>query len=211
MSKFNFDKYKDREFGCLKVLGYSHYDSQKKLNFIKVECKKCGNIKNVGSNKLNKEYIYCGLCKDKSRITINKRIRRIYSNMKTRCYNSISNRYYCYGGRGIIVCDEWKNSFAKFQEWALNNGYSDDLTIDRIDNDGNYEPNNCRWITMAEQLDNKTNSTKFDLDGKLYTLRQISNIYGISYYNLVYRIKRQKWNVKDTIEHYKLKKEMKSE
>lgn len=74
----------------------------------------------------------------------NKRISRVYWNMKTRCYNKSSNKYHAYGARGIKVCDEWKNSFKKFKEWALSNGYGDNLTIDRINNDGNYEPSNCR-------------------------------------------------------------------
>lgn len=195
MTKFNFDKYKDKEFGCLRVLGYSHYDNQKKLNFIKVECKKCGNIKSIGSNRLNKEYIYCGLCKDKSRITINKRIRRIYANMKTRCYNPISNRYHCYGGRGIRVCDEWKNSFTKFQEWALQNGYADNLTLDRINNDGNYEPSNCRWVTYKQQRNNSSTNRIIELNGNKKTITEWCDYYNIPYYIVNNRINKYGWDI----------------
>ena len=82
-----------------------------------------------------------------------KRLYSIWSNMKTRCYNKNTECYSRYGGRGITVCDEWKK-FEAFRDWALSNGYSDDLTIDRIDNDGNYEPSNCRWVTRKENMRN---------------------------------------------------------
>lgn len=78
------------------------------------------------------------------------RIYRILSYMKTRCYNTNILGYKYYGGKGIKVCDEWKNDFLKFKEWALSNGYQDDLSIDRIDSNGDYCPENCRWITLLE-------------------------------------------------------------
>lgn len=84
-----------------------------------------------------------------------KRLNRIWKNMKTRCYNPNSNNYKYWGARGITICNEWKNSFEKFMEWALANGYEDNLTIDRIDVNGNYEPQNCRWVTMKIQNNNR--------------------------------------------------------
>jgi hypothetical protein len=72
--------------------------------------------------------------------------------MKRRCYASSHQEYKNYGGRGIKICDEWFNDFVSFYEWAINNGYQDDLTIDRIDNDGNYEPKNCQWISLKENV-----------------------------------------------------------
>lgn len=79
----------------------------------------------------------------------------VWLRMKGRCNNPKATNYKYYGGRGITVCDEWKNSYAAFREWALANGYKDGLSIDRIDVNGNYTPDNCRWITMAEQQKNK--------------------------------------------------------
>ena len=90
----------------------------------------------------------------------NNRIYRIYQGMKTRCYNKTDKHYLYYGARGISICYEWLNSFEAFENWALQNGYSETLTIDRIDNDGNYEPTNCRWATTATQNANKRHKVK---------------------------------------------------
>ena len=78
-----------------------------------------------------------------------------WRNMRIRCYNPKDKRYERYGGRGITVCDEWRNSFEAFRDWALSNGYSDELTIDRIDTNGSYNPSNCRFITRAENNANR--------------------------------------------------------
>lgn len=86
------------------------------------------------------------------------RLYRIWQGMKSRCYYTKNKCYDSYGGRGISICDEWLRSFNAFAEWALANGYRDNLSIDRIDVNGNYCHENCRWITMAEQQKNKRKS-----------------------------------------------------
>ena len=103
------------------------------------------------------------------------RLHGVWTNMVTRCYNENVESYKNYGGRGIRVCDEWRNSYAAFREWALDNGYNPDAphgkcTIDRIDNDGDYGPENCRWVDMHVQRINqrprkKATSPLFDVEG----------------------------------------------
>lgn len=83
------------------------------------------------------------------------RLYNIWVMMKYRCFNPNSPTYKYYGGRGIKVCDEWRNDFKTFYKWAMSNGYEEHLTIDRIDVNGNYEASNCRWATMAEQVKNR--------------------------------------------------------
>ena len=91
----------------------------------------------------------------------NKRLYSIWINIKSRCYNSNIPNYKRYGGRGITMCAEWKDNFQNFYDWSMSHGYSDELTIDRIDNNGNYEPSNCRWLTAIEQGNNKRNNILF--------------------------------------------------
>lgn len=93
------------------------------------------------------------------------RLYKIWCQMKQRCNNSNNTAYHRYGGRGIIVCDEWANDFMIFYDWSLCNGYSNDLSIDRIDNDGNYEPSNCRWATTKIQQRNTTRIHKHNKTG----------------------------------------------
>lgn len=132
--------------------------------------------------------------------TLNPRIRRIYSNMKTRCYNPISNRYNRYGGRGISVCKEWLDSFGVFQKWALENGYADDLTLDRIDNNGNYRPENCRWTTYKEQRRNSTGTRMVTINGNTKTISEWCEQFCIPYYVVNNRLNKYGWSIEKSLQ-----------
>lgn len=107
------------------------------------------------------------------------RLHRIWTNMKTRCNNQNAINFQDYGGRGIRVCDEWNFDFVAFRDWAIQNGYSESLTIDRIDNDGNYCPKNCRWITSFKQQSNKRSNRSIYIDGEKKTVTEWGRVYNI--------------------------------
>ena len=118
----------------------------------------------------------------------NKRLYRIWQCMKRRCEYSKGSTFSNYGGRGIKVCDEWKD-YQTFKEWALNNGYAENLTIDRIDNNKGYEPNNCRWATYKEQERNRRNNIYVTIDGNTRSLAEWAEITGIGRETLAWRLK----------------------
>lgn len=94
------------------------------------------------------------------------RLHRIWKGMNNRCNNPNNKNYNIYGGRGIKVCEDWRFDFLAFEEWALSNGYKESLSVDREDNDGNYNPYNCRWITQKEQTRNSNRAVKIKLNGE---------------------------------------------
>lgn len=100
--------------------------------------------------------------------------------MRKRCYNPAATNYKRYGGRGITVCDEWQK-YVNFRKWALENGYDDSKSIDRIDNNKGYEPNNCRWTDATGQANNRTTNAIYEYNGEKHTLSEWARIYGIKY------------------------------
>ena len=122
----------------------------------------------------------------------NTRIRKIWHSMYCRCYYEGTHQYKNYGGRGIKVCEEWKHSegFINFYNWAMQNGYKDDLTLDRINVNGNYEPNNCRWVTKKEQYRNMTINKYYEYNGKKYTQNELCRKYNINVVTFCDRLKR---------------------
>lgn len=120
--------------------------------------------------------------------------------MKNRCSNKKDKYFKNYGGRGIKVCDEWKNDFMNFYNWAMANGYDDNLTIDRTDNDGDYCPENCKWVDRKEQMRNMRRNRILEYKGKKQTMVQWAEELNIPYYILNGRINQYGWSVKDAIE-----------
>ncbi len=121
------------------------------------------------------------------------RIYRIYRGMKNRCNNQNTPEFKYYGGRGIKICPEWDkpDGFSIFCEWAMANGYSDELSIDRIDVNKGYNPENCRWVDSVVQARNKSNNVCFDYKGKKITISEISELCGLKYSTLLERLRRK--------------------
>lgn len=117
------------------------------------------------------------------------RIDTAYKSMISRCYHKKNSRYKRYGGRGISVCDAWLKDKALFFEWALSNGYSDDLTLDRKDVNGDYSPSNCRWVTQKEQQNNRSNNRIIEFNGICHTLAEWAEITGIKQATIWARLK----------------------
>ena len=130
---------------------------------------------------------------------INSRLYRIYNHMKDRCYRPNDKRYRDYGGRGIVICEEWKNDYLEFKNWALANGYRDDLTIDRINNDGNYCPQNCRWVDRFVQGNNTRNNHLLTFNGETKTLSQWSRESGLKITTIYMRIYQYGWTIEEAL------------
>lgn len=127
---------------------------------------------------------------------------RLYScwtDMKRRCFNPNNKRYDRYGGRGITVCDDWVNSFQNFCDWAIKNGYDDSLTLDRINVNSDYSPDNCRWATKNEQQSNTSRNHYIEIDGVVKTLSEWARVYNVSPDLIKDRINKLHWDEKEAV------------
>lgn len=202
--KYLMKDWKGKKFGHLTICGYD-----KKCFICKCDC---GNTIMIRPHHLIRgSQVCCGIkCRyhQEEIKTLDgeskTRLYRIWRGMHERCYNEESRGYRWYGRRGIVICDEWRENFFEFKKWALEHGYKDDLTIDRIDSDGNYEPSNCRWATYKEQAENKrppftltekdkSMLTLYFIDGVGKTKEEWYKIYDTSGAAVDYR--RKKWGM----------------
>lgn len=192
------DKIKVGEkYGRLTVIENLHPKSE-------VVCRcECGTIKTLKAwdvYSLNTRSCGCLLTEHRKRLRYKHgwsetRLFNIWENMRARCYCKTNKVYKWYGGKGIKICDEW-SEFIPFKDWAMLHGYTDDLTIDRINPDGDYEPLNCRWITKKEQQRNKTNSHYIEYKGEKKTVAEWAEILGMPYCTLHSRIgKKCNWDI----------------
>lgn len=110
---------------------------------------------------------------------------RLWKTIRGRCNDSSRPHFDRYGGRGIKVCHEWDTDYLSFKKWALENGYREGLTIDRINNDGDYEPENCRWINRKEQAFNRCDTLHFEVNGKILDTRDMYDKYHIHIQSLI--------------------------
>lgn len=183
-----------KRFGKLTAIN-SHYDKEKKVTFWECKCD-CGNVTFVRANSLVHERTKsCGCLRTES--NMQKKTTHGLSGtplytawyaMKKRCNNPGNHNYDRYGGRGISVCNEWIDSFEAFSDWALSNGYREGLSIDRIDNDGDYSPENCRWVDIKTQNNNRGVSLMFTYNGKTQNLSSWCEELGVPYFRTWQRI-----------------------
>ena len=185
----SYKDYTGIERGRFTFISFDHIHvtpTGKKIPYWLCECR-CGTRKILSSKDVMSGHtLSCG-CLQKEKASkaqfkhgmSESRLYQIWENMRKRCNNPASKRYSTYGKRGIRVCKEWNDDFSAFKDWAFLNGYSEDLTIDRIDVNGNYEPTNCQWLSMNEQAKNKTNTHHFEINGKTYLTSELSALYDI--------------------------------
>lgn len=158
----------------------------------------CGNEKVISKYDVQKGHTKSCGCLQKENTSKAKRthgdtdsrLYYIWENMRKRCYKPNSDRYKNYGARGITICDDWKNNYSNFYKWAYSNGYNDNLTIERIDINGNYEPSNCTWITMKDQAKNRTSNKWVYIDNAKYSPQELEKIYKIPVKTIYARIAR---------------------
>jgi hypothetical protein len=176
-----------KRFGRLSVIGIDDRGIKRTYYYCKCDC---GNVKSIRSDGLTSGAVTSCGCRKLEQDTINltanhkhkmsgTRIYSIWQGMKGRCYNPHYAMYERYGGRGINVCNEWKNDFSAFYEWAVQNGYSDDLTIDRIDNNKGYSPDNCRWADQETQSRNRSSNINVKIGNSTRTLTEWCEIFKV--------------------------------
>lgn len=182
-----------QKFGRLTVLRQvpNPSTSGHKERMYECVCENDDNVVLVRSDHLRSgRVVSCG-CKRKEglcRSPEEKLLRSRLKGMRSRCYNPKDGKYSDYGGRGISICEEWLNDPSKFVTWAMQNGFEPELSIDRIDNDGNYEPDNCRWTTRETQCNNKRSSHYLTVNDITLTVTQWERRLGLSkstLYNLI--------------------------
>ena len=199
-----------QKFGRLTVLKFDKKieTSNNKKYYWLCKCE-CGNIVSINSASLkNGHTLSCGCLRLENCIKATKKhlqtgsdLYYVWSQIKQRCNNPNNKRYKNYGARGIKFCNEWED-FTNFYNWAKENGYKKGLTIDRIDNNGNYEPSNCRWITNKEQQNNKRNNHLITYNNETLTVTQWAEKYNINVYTFRNRISKG-WDIKKALTYKK--------
>ena len=190
-----------KRFGMLTVINEAPKQGRWNCWFCKCDC---GKEKIVKTDNLVRGFTKsCGCSTIKLQLKSRKvdmhsrdRLYRIYYKIKRRC-NRPNVKYY--SSKGVKLCEEWNNDYYSFYNWAMNNGYKDNLSIDRIDTNGNYCPENCRWVDMKVQNNNRRNNIKVEYKGKTYSIIELSELLGIKYRTLVARLKDYNYKVDDIV------------
>jgi hypothetical protein len=190
-----------KRFGRLSVVmedGRSNYGERR----WKCSCD-CGNVVSVtGKNLVRGASRSCG-CLRNERVSeattthgmSKTKLYRTWERMRSRCGYQDNPAYNNYGKRGIRVCEEWDNDFLVFYNWAMDNGYSEGLSIDRIDNNGDYEPDNCRWATRKQQMNNTRTNHMITYNGETKTISQWADFFDIDYKLFYNRLSNNNWEI----------------
>lgn len=199
MSKGKRISYIGLRSGKLEVIGERKSEKNSTSNHKIVICKcDCGRIYETRGTLIKQQKVKScgcvGIEKSIKRLTkhghYGTRLYRIWNSIKMRCLNPKNYAFFRYGGRGIKVCDEWKKDFMSFYNWAMSNGYKENLTIDRINNNGNYEPSNCRWADRKTQSRNRSTNRLLYYNGKLLCLSSWAEILGINQETIRSRLRK---------------------
>lgn len=185
-----------RKFGKLTVL-YKIHNTNNHVFWLCV-CD-CGNLTEVRTDALRKgdtKSCGCLTCKHGKCTT---KLYKVWLSMKQRCTNPKNKAYKNYGGRGIAVCSEWLHDFTNFYNWAMNNGYKEGLSIDRVDNNGNYSPNNCRWANRKTQQRNRRDCIYYIINGEKHCLKEWCNILNLKYSTVKARL-HYGWDIERALE-----------
>lgn len=172
-------------------------DNAKELTYWLCSCS-CGTIRSVYQGSLKRgRSVSCGCLNRSADGRKGEHLKNIWTFMLGRCNDPKRHDYERYGGRGVTVCEEW-SVFEVFYAWAIESGYKIGLTLDRKDNDGKYEPQNCKWATPIEQANNRRSSHLLTIDGQTRTIMQWSRESGIEWHTIAGRLKRQ-WNAREAV------------
>ena len=194
-----------KKYGRLTAIKLDHKDKRNECYWL---CKcDCGNTTIVSGYKLRTGHTRsCGCYREEKRGDRHRshgmtdtKLYTIWRNMKARCHNPKNDMYHRYGARGIKVCDEWRNSFNTFMEWANKAGYSEGLSIERVDIDKGYNPENCRWITKKEQYLNRSDSHLVTAFGKTQTIKEWADESGIAFDTIERRLNAYGWDAERAV------------
>lgn len=194
-------KFKDiscQKFSRLTVL-HRLYNYHKKGVWWLCVCE-CGGFTYVTTRDLNNGHTKSCGCLRKKHGKRDTRLSRIWRGLKNRCYNVNNKDYRHYGKRGIAVCSEWLNDFMTFYNWSINNGYKDDLTIDRIDNSKGYSPDNCRWVDYKIQNRNRSNTKLITYKGETKPLMEWCELLNLKYDTVLHRLNASGWTIERALE-----------
>jgi len=196
-NKINVEKYIGTKHFYLTIVSESEpLNANRRTTFL---CKcDCGNYKKIEwelikygkSKSCGCLRATLGADRERTHNLTNHKLYKVWANIITRCTNEKYYQFNRYGGRGIKICELWRNDFKCFYDWAIKNGWMPGLQIDRKENDGNYEPDNCRIVTPKVNANNKSNNLKFDLNNSSFSISDLCQLYGLKYTTLYGRIKK---------------------